>query len=71
MVQFIQENGKKWSEIVKALQNHRTEHMIKNRFKTLTIKLRKKYKDILSEKELLVKFMEENEEIEDGEGQEE
>ena len=42
---FILHNGKKWSEIAKLLDSHRTEHMVKNRFKTITIKLKKKYKD--------------------------
>lgn len=31
--------------------------MIKNRFKTLLIKLKKKYKEILSERDLLIKFL--------------
>lgn len=64
MALYILENGKKWSEIVKTLENHRTEHMIKNRFKTLLIKLKKKYKEIYSERDLLIKFLEEKEEFE-------
>jgi hypothetical protein len=35
--------------------------MVKNRFKTLTIKLKKKYKDIKLENDMLLKFMGENE----------
>ena len=54
---FILASGKKWSEIAKSLDNHRTEHMVKNRFKTLTIRLRKKFKDTEDEKELLEKFL--------------
>jgi hypothetical protein len=35
--------------------------MVKNRFKTLTIKLKKKYPEIRGERELLYKFLAENE----------
>lgn len=38
--------------------------MIKNRFKTLLIKLKKKYKEILSERDLLIKFLDQKEEFE-------
>ncbi len=38
--------------------------MIKNRFKTLLIKLKKKYNDNLSERDLLLKFLDEKEEME-------
>lgn len=57
MIEFILKNGKKWSEIGKVLENHRTEHMIKNRFKTLNLKLNKKYSGNYTEKELLLKFL--------------
>lgn len=41
--------------------------MVKNRFKTLTIKLKKKYKDAKDEKELLEKFISEtNAQADDG-----
>jgi heterodisulfide reductase subunit C len=61
IAKYILENGKKWSEIAKMLENHRTEHMVKNRFKTMTIKLRKNYKDANSERDMLLKFMEDEE----------
>ena len=43
------ESGRKWSEIARALGNARTEHMVKNRFKTLVIMLRKKYQPLEEE----------------------
>lgn len=45
MVEF----GRKWSEIARTLGNARTEHMVKNRYKTLIIMLRKKYQQIEDE----------------------
>jgi hypothetical protein len=31
----VKSNGKKWSLVVKKLHNTRTEHMVKNRYKSL------------------------------------
>jgi hypothetical protein len=36
--------GKKWSSIAKELKNTRTEHMVKNRYKSLLSRQNKKSK---------------------------
>ena len=35
LIQSIIKNGKKWSKVAKDLGEKRTEHMVKNRFKSL------------------------------------
>lgn len=41
---YILSVGRKWSDIAKKLGSHRTEHMIKNRYKTLIIKMKKSHR---------------------------
>lgn len=36
------EKGKKWSQIARMLNTHRTEHMVKNRFNSIINKIRRK-----------------------------
>lgn len=35
MIKGIIEHGKKWSKVAKHLGGNRTEHMVKNRFKSM------------------------------------
>ena len=44
MLRFVLEHGKKWSKIVEKLENTRTEHMVKNRFKSLLAKVENDFK---------------------------
>ncbi len=39
IMRYVMEHGKKWSKIVEELKNTRTEHMVKNRFKSLLAKV--------------------------------
>lgn len=56
LISCVKKQGKKWAFIAKNLQDRRTEHMVKNRYKSLVTKFRKestnkkfKYdKDLLS-----------------------
>lgn len=43
--------GKKWSKIMKVLGNHRTEHMIKNRFISLVLKHKKAHPYVYDEED--------------------
>ena len=51
------EKGKKWSEISKLLGNQRTEHMVKNRFKTILIRQKKIAPDLKNEADLLKNYI--------------
>ena len=53
--------GKKWSAIAKQLNNTRTEHMVKNRYKSIIHKNRPKTKKIAEKKlsENILIFLEE------------
>jgi hypothetical protein len=42
----IKNSGKKWSLVVKKLRNTRTEHMVKNRYKSLLSIELKKYPNL-------------------------
>jgi len=53
---FINE-GKKWSLVSKKLGGSRTEHMVKNRFKTLISRQKKLYPQISNEFSLLKTFL--------------
>jgi hypothetical protein len=44
ILSFVLEHGKKWSKIVEELENTRTEHMVKNRFKSLLAKVENDFK---------------------------
>lgn len=44
ILRFVLEHGKKWSKIVEELENTRTEHMVKNRFKSLLAKVENDFK---------------------------
>jgi len=46
MVESILRDGRRWSRIAKEIQTNRTEHMIKNRYKTIIGRLKKKYPKI-------------------------
>jgi hypothetical protein len=39
ILEFVLHNGRKWAQMCKELIPHRTEHMIKNRFKSLLVKV--------------------------------
>lgn len=43
LLNTIKKKGKKWSLAVKELSNTRTEHMVKNRYKSLIANEAKKY----------------------------
>lgn len=45
--------GRKWSSIVKLMGSQRTEHMIKNRFKSLLLKCQNKYTEPVPEEKLI------------------
>jgi hypothetical protein len=38
ILEFVYQHGHKWAQMCKEHLNHRTEHMIKNRFKSLIMK---------------------------------
>lgn len=42
----VKEEGKKWSMVVKKLGNTRTEHMVKNRYKSLVSVEMKKHPEM-------------------------
>lgn len=46
IVRLLGQEGRKWSLIAKRLGSHRTEHMVKNRFKTILLKQKKEYPTI-------------------------
>lgn len=46
IVQYILKRGRKWSDMAKDLGGNRTEHMVKNRYKTLIIKMKKNNKKV-------------------------
>lgn len=50
--------GKRWSKIAKKLGSSRTEHMIKNRYKTIISKQKKLYPHIKSEDQLIRSYAE-------------
>lgn len=50
---MVYNKGKKWSDIAKKLDKSRTEHMIKNRYKSLLIHHQKKVKNIEKEEKIL------------------
>ena len=56
IVSFILKHGKKWAIISKELDGKRTEHMVKNRYKSIIITLRKKYPQLDNEEDLLRAF---------------
>lgn len=56
IAEHILKRGNRWSEIAKALGKSRTEHMVKNRLKTMLIRLRKRYGEEATDEELLVRF---------------
>jgi len=35
LIELMLKVGKRWSKVAKSLGNKRTEHMVKNRFKTI------------------------------------
>jgi len=35
MFEFVRDNGKKWAQLVKQLNNTRNEHSIKNKFNSM------------------------------------
>jgi hypothetical protein len=43
LLDTIKKKGKRWSLAVKELKNTRTEHMVKNRYKSLIINEKKKH----------------------------
>ena len=43
LIENVLAEGKKWSQIMRAFENARTEHMIKNRFISLILKFKKLY----------------------------
>lgn len=49
--------GKRWSKIAKELGNSRTEHMVKNRFKTIYSRQKKLYPSLKSEDLLIKSFI--------------
>jgi len=51
MFEYVEQNGKKWANIVRLLKNSRNEHSIKNKFNSLLKKQAKSNKN-LSESEL-------------------
>jgi len=53
---FIEE-GKKWSLVSKKLGGSRTEHMVKNRFKTIVGRQKKLHPQIANEFYLLKTFL--------------
>lgn len=57
MVKLFIKDGKKWSQIAKKLGDQRTEHMIKNRYKTILAKQRKEYPKIRNETVLFKSFL--------------
>ena len=42
IISFVQEHGKKWSEIAQILNKTRTQHQVKNRYYALINKQKKK-----------------------------
>lgn len=54
LIQCVMRNGRKWSKIAKELGEKRTEHMVKNRFKSLINVEKKRFSDDIDE-EILIK----------------
>jgi len=51
-------NGRKWAQLCKDVLPHRTEHMIKNRFKSLVFRGRERLSDkTLNEKKVIRKLL--------------
>lgn len=55
LINCVRREGKKWAFIAKNLQDRRTEHMVKNRYKSLVTRFKKELKNkrFRSEKDLL------------------
>ena len=56
LVNCVLKEGKKWAYIAKTLEYKRTEHMVKNRYKSLQTKFKKLFKAsrFRSERDLLI-----------------
>jgi hypothetical protein len=54
---FLSE-GRKWSQVSRKMGGSRTEHMVKNRYKTLVSKQKKLHPDITNEYALLRTYLE-------------
>jgi hypothetical protein len=52
IIEHVLNQGRKWSNIGKLLNNQRTEHMIKNRFNSMLIKHQKKYSEVMCREKL-------------------
>jgi hypothetical protein len=59
-VRLFLSEGKKWSQVAKKLGSHRTEHMVKNRYKTILARQRKQHPKVASEATLLKSFLDPN-----------
>ena len=53
LIRGILSCGQKWSKITKMIGNHRTEHMIKNRFISLVLRYKKAHPYIYGEEDAL------------------
>ena len=56
-IALLIEKGRKWSKIARELESNRTEHMVKNRFKTILGRMKRSNPDIKDEDKLLEMFM--------------
>lgn len=60
MARLLMTEGCHWSLIAKKLGKNRTEHMIKNRYKTILCKQKKLFPQIKSENALILSFVEQH-----------
>ena len=60
---FILNEGKRWSKVARSMNTHRTEHMVKNKYKTIMIKLKKQYPEVKNEESLLKCFIRDLDEV--------
>ncbi len=49
--------GKRWSQVAKKLGSHRTEHMVKNRYKTILARQKKLFPHIGNENTLIRSYL--------------
>jgi hypothetical protein len=57
IVNLLISEGKRWSKIAKKTGDTRTEHQIKNRFKTIMFRQKKEYPTIRNENILLKAYL--------------
>ena len=57
LVKLFLKIGKKWSKVAQNLGNHRTEHMVKNRYKTIIGRQKRFFPHIKDENVLLKYFL--------------